>query len=63
MAQPRTAISDAGVGYGFPKYIGRKVGDSYLGVYENVVAVYTTDFIRPSVTFCPNGSWLLRVRR
>lgn len=40
MAQPRTTISDAEIWDMVSQNISA-IGDSYLGVYENVVAVYT----------------------
>ncbi len=58
MAQPRTTISDAEIWDMVSQNISA-IGDSYLGVYENVVAVYTDFYQAFSDILSKMGGWLL----
>ncbi|EDI8503370.1 SPI-1 type III secretion system needle tip complex protein SipD [Salmonella enterica subsp. enterica serovar Bareilly] len=57
MAQPRTTISDAEIWDMVSQNISA-IGDSYLGVYENVVAVYTDFYQAFSDILSKMGGWL-----
>ncbi|ASG87085.1 SPI-1 type III secretion system needle tip complex protein SipD [Salmonella enterica] len=58
MAQPRTTISDAEIWDMVSQNISA-IGESYLGVYENVVAVYTDFYQAFSDILSKMGGWLL----
>lgn len=57
MAQPRTTISDAEIWDMVSQNISA-IGDNYLGVYENVVAVYTDFYQAFSDILSKMGGWL-----
>ncbi|EEE2763588.1 SPI-1 type III secretion system needle tip complex protein SipD [Salmonella enterica] len=57
MVQPRTTISDAEIWDMVSQNISA-IGDNYLGVYENVVAVYTDFYQAFSDILSKMGSWL-----
>ncbi|EJH2658170.1 SPI-1 type III secretion system needle tip complex protein SipD [Salmonella enterica] len=57
MAQPRTTISDAEIWDMVSQNISA-IGESYLGVYENVVAVYTDFYQAFSDILSKMGGWL-----
>ncbi|ECG1193297.1 SPI-1 type III secretion system needle tip complex protein SipD [Salmonella bongori] len=57
MAQPKTTISDAEIWEMVSQNISA-IGDSYLGVYENVVAVYTDFYQAFSDILSKMGGWL-----
>lgn len=57
MAQPRTIISDAEIWDMVSQNISA-IGDNYLGVYENVVAVYTDFYQAFSDILSKMGGWL-----
>ncbi|EIV5116235.1 SPI-1 type III secretion system needle tip complex protein SipD [Salmonella enterica] len=57
MAQPRVTISDAEIWDMVSQNISA-IGDNYLGVYENVVAVYTDFYQAFSDILSKMGSWL-----
>ncbi|VEA75393.1 cell invasion protein SipD [Salmonella enterica subsp. arizonae] len=58
MVQPRTTISDAEIWDMVSQNISA-IGDNYLGVYENVVAVYTDFYQAFSDILSKMGGWLL----
>ncbi|EJJ4224319.1 SPI-1 type III secretion system needle tip complex protein SipD [Salmonella enterica] len=58
MAQPRATISDAEIWDMVSQNISA-IGDNYLGVYENVVAVYTDFYQAFSDILSKMGQWLL----
>lgn len=58
MAQPRVTISDAEIWDMVSQNISA-IGESYLGVYENVVAVYTDFYQAFSDILSKMGGWLL----
>ncbi|HCM1927493.1 TPA: SPI-1 type III secretion system needle tip complex protein SipD [Salmonella enterica subsp. salamae serovar 39:c:e,n,x] len=57
MAQPRATISDAEIWDMVSQNISA-IGDNYLGVYENVVAVYTDFYQAFSDILSKMGGWL-----
>lgn len=57
MAQPRVTISDAEIWDMVSQNISA-IGDNYLGVYENVVAVYTDFYQAFSDILSKMGGWL-----
>ncbi|EEC7124128.1 SPI-1 type III secretion system needle tip complex protein SipD [Salmonella enterica] len=57
MVQPRTTISDAEIWDMVSQNISA-IGDNYLGVYENVVAVYTDFYQAFSDILSKMGGWL-----
>ncbi|ECJ2541645.1 SPI-1 type III secretion system needle tip complex protein SipD [Salmonella enterica subsp. salamae] len=57
MAQPRTTISDVDIWNMVSQNISA-IGENYLGVYENVVAVYTDFYQAFSNILSKMGGWL-----